>query len=130
MGRDNAHGLPAHWIDRVHFEYSGTASGGTEVVMYSDGTTTARVLASTERLCVKELMVTIDTAGSARFFFDADDGNDADAGEILAQGYFGANGGFTLSFPVTGSAGAKPHVIITGGGNVRVSGVGYILKDS
>ena len=130
MSRDNAEGYPVKWADRVHFEFSNTAATGQEILMYSDGSGAVRALAATERLCVAELMATIDTAGSVQVFLDANDDNAADAGEIIAQGYYAANGGFVLRLPITGPEGAKPHVIITGGGNVRISGSGYILKAS
>lgn len=98
--------------ERVSGELHSTdASGGAEVTLY-DADGNSRALAADERLAVDYLSIVTAAGGDAAAYFDIDDDNLIDAGEVLWRGDVAANGGAVLNWadnPRVGPAGAKPH---------------------
>lgn len=100
----------------VHGEFRGTSSTGGNLTVY-DQEGTAVTATTAERFEIWSCWANSTATGDLIFWVDADNGNDADAGEVVYRYQNPANGGFSHSF------GDNPWLSQEGTGlEVRVSG--------
>ena len=114
----------------VHFEYSGNANGTPGMIaLYGiDGVAVTKT--TKQRLALMEIMISVLAATSFTVFCDNDSGVDADAGEIVYQGYLGDNGGFVSGQQAQPRPLSKGTLMILTGTSttVKVSGWGILLN--
>lgn len=111
--------------DPVHGEVdSADASSGETVLLYNDGSSTARTLASNERLTITDIMF-VSTAGGAYSLYW---GTDA-AGLRITGGNAEALGGLAHPYetPTTGPAGTAP-ILTAAAGQVDLNITGHITQ--
>lgn len=115
----SAEGVP------VHGEFSSAnASALTEansrILLYGAGSTTAVTLGANDQVMITDLTIVAGAALTATIYDGAD--NTAGAGEVIAKGSFGANGGVheCACSPHYCQKGTWPKVLTSGAGQIDV----------
>lgn len=115
--------------DPIEIELSSAdVTTAASVAIRTAGESTARVLATNERIVVTNLVATIASGATlVTLFSDANGGGTVDALERMAVLGEGTHS-IDLGAGMSGAKGILPKVIAAGAGQVSITGSGYLIN--